>query len=148
MARGESHQAPIAALGFMVLNAHNAVKDDVGIPNVDIEDGYVDNCVPWTRGSGPKHRSISLTEHGAWSQARVDLPTNADALYFLTRGGRASGDFYVTESHEANDVSVKVFVNHRDESSLSRATVCQLGRDGGQMGVGIFVCRLYTLYYF
>lgn len=138
----------IAALGFVVLNTQNAVKDNVGIPNVNVEDGHVGNCVPWTRESAPEHRRLSRTASGAWSQARLNLPTDADALYLLARGARMSGELYVSESPEANHVSVTVFVYHRDEGTLSRGTICRLSRGDGQMGVGIFVCRLYMLCYF
>jgi hypothetical protein len=136
-----------AAFGLVVLNTQNIVKDNVGIPNIDAEDGHVDNCVPWTRVSAPEHRRLPRTVSGVWSQAKLNLPTDADALYLIARGARMSGDLYVSESPEAN-VSVTVSVYHRNEGILSHGTICRLSRSGGQMGVGIFVCRLYKLFYF
>ena len=62
-----------------------------------------------------------------------------DALYLVSHGPLASGDLYVSESPEGEDVSVKVFVHHRGLKALSRATACQLSRGGGQVGVGVFV---------
>ncbi|KAI0002406.1 hypothetical protein BJV74DRAFT_815652 [Russula compacta] len=101
-------------------------------------DGNVDDCAPWARVSGQEHPRLPLFGSGAWSQARLNLSAGADALYLVARGALASGNLYVSESHEGSDVSVRVFVHHRDAESLSRASVCRLRRDGGQMGVGIF----------
>ena len=145
---GEFRPAPIVALGLVVLNTQNTAKGNVGIPNIDIEDGHIDVCVPWTGVSAPEHRRLSRAASGAWSKARLNLPTDADALYLVARGARMSGELYVSESPEANNVSVTVFVYHRDEDTLSRGTICWLSRGGGQAGVGIFVCCLYTLCYF
>jgi hypothetical protein len=123
------------------------MKDNIGVPKIDIKDGHVDNCALWTRVSGSEHQRLSPTASGAWLQARLNLPTDADGLYLLARGARASGELYIRESHEASNVSVTVFVHHRDEGALSHAAVCRLNRGDGQMGVGIFVCSLYTLCY-
>ena len=76
-----------------------------------------------------------------WSQARLNLSTDAHALYLIARGAMKSGAFYVGESHDATDVSVTVFVHHRDEHTLSHASICRLSREGGQIGVGLFVRR-------
>jgi hypothetical protein len=76
-----------------------------------------------------------------WSQARLNLSADAHALYFIARGAMKSGAFYVGESHDAKDVSVTVFVHHRDEDTLSHASVCRLSREDGQIGVGLFVRR-------
>ena len=76
---------------------------------------------------------------GSWSEASFSLPLNMDTLYLVSRSPLASGKLYVSESPEGKDVSVKVLVNHRGSKALSRATVCQLSRGDGQVGVGIFV---------
>ncbi|KAH9965384.1 hypothetical protein BC827DRAFT_1126128 [Russula dissimulans] len=93
----------------------------------------MDRCVSWTKVSG---RERSRLGSGTWSWASVDLPTDADGLYLISRGARASGTLYVSESRAAEDVSVKVFVNHAGPET--HASVCQLSQDGRQMGVGIF----------
>jgi len=116
------------------------VKGNAGTPS--IEDGNIDRCVPWTRASGREHPRLPRVGSGAWSQASIELPTDAGGLYLISRGARASGTLYVSESREAKDVSVKVFVNHHPgPGTLSHTSVCQLSQDGGQMGVGIFVRR-------
>jgi len=109
------------------------VKDNAGTP--PIEDGNVDRCVRWTRLSGREHPRLGS---GAWSRATVDLPTDANGLYLMSRGARASGTLHVSESRDAKDVSVKIFVNHPYSEKLSHASVCRLSQDDGQMGVGIF----------
>ena len=124
-------------------HSQNIVEDNVDI--AIIEDGNVDSCVPWARVSGREYPRLPLLGSGAWSQARVNLSVSADALYLTARGALASGNLYVSVSHEGSDVSIRVFVHHRDGESLSRASVCRLGRDSGQIGVGIFVRCLYTI---
>ena len=137
-------RASLGPLELVMLKTQNVAKGNIGIP----EDGRVDNCVPWTRVTGPEHPRLSPSTSGAWSQARINLPIEADALYLTARGALASGDVYVRESHEAEDMSVTVFVSHRGKRALSHATVCRLSRDGGEMGVGIFVRSSYLLYHF
>ena len=106
------------------------------------EEGRIDNCVPWTRIPGSEHhRRPSLSSSNMWSQARLNLSTDAHALYLIARGAMKSGAFYVGESHDAKDVSVTIFVHHRDEDTLSHAGVCRLSREDGQIGVGLFVRR-------
>jgi hypothetical protein len=82
-----------------------------------------------------------------WSQARLNLSTDAHALYLIARGAMKSGAFYVGESHDAKDVSVTVFVHHHDEGTLSHASVCRLSREDGQIGVGLFVRRPMYLFW-
>ena len=107
-----------------------------------MEEGRIGDCVPWTRIPGSEHhRRPSLAASNMWSQARLNLSIDAHALYLVSRGAMKSGAFYVGESHDAKDVSVTVFVHHRDEDTLARASVCRLSREGGQMGVGLFVRR-------
>jgi hypothetical protein len=98
--------------------------------------------------SAGEHSRLPLPASGVWSQAKLSLSADADVLYLTARGVHASSHLYVSESHEAKEVSVAVFVQHRRARSLSRATVCRLSRGSGEMGVGIFVCRLYLLYHF
>jgi len=108
----------------------------------NVEEGRIDNCVPWTRIPGSEHhRRPSLAASNVWSQARLNLSIDAHALYLVSRGAMKSGAFYVGESHDAKDVSVTVFVHHRGEDTLAHARVCRLSREGGQMGVGLFVRR-------
>ena len=106
----------------------------------NVEEGRIDNCVPWTRIPGSEHhRRPSLSAPNTWSWTRLNLSTDAHALYFIARGTMKSGDLYVSESHDAKDVSVTVFVHHRNEDTLAHTSVCRLSREGGQMGVGLFV---------
>ncbi|KAH9042745.1 hypothetical protein EDB85DRAFT_1916640 [Lactarius pseudohatsudake] len=101
---------------------------DTGLP--EVEDGDIDNCP---------------SPFGSWSRASFSLPVHSDALYLVAHGALASGDLYVSESPEVKDVSVKVFAHHRGSIALSRATVCQLSRGDGQVGVGIFTPRRWYI---
>lgn len=113
------------------------MKGDIGIPLV--EDGDIDSCPLWTTKSHGPNLDFSPMPFGSWSEASFSLPLNMNTLYLVSRGPLASGKLYVSESPEGKDVSVKVLVNHRGSKALSRATVCQLSRGDGQVGVGIFV---------
>jgi hypothetical protein len=113
------------------------LKDNIGSPT--IEDGNIDSCAPWTGVSDPIHPRLPRFTSGAWSQAGLILPPDADGLYLTTRGAFSSGNLYVSESNETKDISVKVFVHHHGVRSFTRASVCRLSRDDGQIGVGIFV---------
>ena len=113
------------------------MKDNIAPPM--IEDGNIDNCVRWTSVSNRVHPHLPPFVSGAWSQARLNLPLDTDGIYFTAHGAFEPGKLYVGESSEAKDVSVTVFVHHHGTGSPARAAVCRLGRDDGQIGVGIFV---------
>ncbi|KAI0300461.1 hypothetical protein B0F90DRAFT_1723111 [Multifurca ochricompacta] len=116
----------------------NIMKDNITIPAID--DGHIDNCAPWTGISDRIHPPLPQFSSGAWSSAKFNLPADV-GVYFVAHGVLASGDLYVRESYEAKDISVKVFMRHRGAEVLSRATICQLSRDDGQIGIGIFTPR-------
>jgi hypothetical protein len=112
------------------------MKGNIDIP---VEDGEIDSCSSWTTVSDRAHPHLPSRQFGSWSQANFDLPATIDSFYLVSHGAHASGDLYVTESRKGKDISVKVFIHHRGSNALSRATVCQLSRGDGQVGVGIFV---------
>ncbi|KAH9047285.1 hypothetical protein EDB84DRAFT_1462114 [Lactarius hengduanensis] len=121
----------------------NVMKGDTGLP--EVEDGDIDNCPSWTTVSDRAHPWLPSRPFGSWSRASFSLPVHSDALYLIAHGALASGDLYVSESPEVKDVSVKVFAHHRGSIALSRATVCQLSRGDGQVGVGIFTPRRWYI---
>ncbi|KAH9067777.1 hypothetical protein EDB87DRAFT_1678160 [Lactarius vividus] len=121
----------------------NVMKGDIGIP--EVEDGDINNCPSWTTVSDRAHPWLPSRPFGSWSRVSLSLPVDSDALYLVARGALASGDLYVSESPEVKDVYVKVFVHHRGSIALSRATVCQLSRGDGQVGVGIFTPRRWYI---
>ncbi len=118
------------------------MKGGIGVPPV--YDGDIDDCPVWTTVSDRAHPHLPPRSFGSWSHASFNLPVDINSLYLVSRGPPASGDLYVSESPKRSDVSVKVFVHHLNSRALSRATVCQLSRGDGQVGLGIFVRLLMS----
>ncbi|KAH9177519.1 hypothetical protein EDB89DRAFT_1933049 [Lactarius sanguifluus] len=114
----------------------DVMKGDIGIP--EVEDGDIDNCPSWTTVSDRAHPWLPSRPFGSWSRASFSLPVDSDALYLVARGSPCIRRL-------VKDVSVKVFVHHRGSIALSRATVCQLSRGDGQVGVGIFTPRRWYI---
>lgn len=71
----------------------------------------------------------------------LELPVSSDLLYFISRGSLSVGTIDFLESEEPDSDSVKVDVTflYQTPKALEHAKVCQLERESGKNGVGIFV---------
>jgi len=131
-----------AVAGILISSAvelrRSAPWGNIDIPEIDDEDGNIDRCVPWTSATSPEHPRLPTLASGTWSRAIINLSADADDLYFIARGARASGTLYVSESHTTKDVSVTVYANHDGTESFPSASVCRLSQNDEKLGVGIF----------
>lgn len=71
-----------------------------------------------------------------------ELPLSSDVLYLFSRGRLSQGNVHIV--HDADwrnpsSVKVDVSLHHASTEILDRISVCQLERQEGHSGVGIFV---------
>ena len=95
---------------------------------------------PWTVLPRGTYRSPDgTTAHCAETKLGVD--SNADMLYFLSRGPLARGsiEFLCEEQGEQGEATVSVRFFHSKPEILQHVRVCRLRRDDTNQGVGIHV---------
>jgi hypothetical protein len=99
-------------------------------------DVKVDRCADWVEDSAIV--TDALRERYS-SSTTFELPISSDKLFLISRGSSA-GSVDVVQSDETGDVAkVHIVAKYRYPSALDRARVCAIHRDGGEIGVGIFV---------
>ncbi|EDR07808.1 uncharacterized protein LACBIDRAFT_297984 [Laccaria bicolor S238N-H82] len=101
-------------------------------PNVQIDRCAELNHNPSNNAQDPAPYSIPAT---------FTLPLSSKALFCISRGSLSNGVINIVQSHKgagSENVVVDVDVNYWEEPLLDNLKVCQVTREDGGVGVGIF----------